>query len=92
MCRLPAGMPAALRCALEPLRQALRVDRSAERIGEHEIAVDVGGTGEVALEAAACERCARSMSTVTGSSATVRRDLADFGGPDEAPPRVGTSC
>ena len=75
----------------EPLREPLRVDRPAERVGEHEIAVDVGGPAK-SRSRSCVSRCARSMSTVTGSSATVRRDRADFGGPNVAPPRVGTSC
>ena len=37
-------------------------------------------------------RCASSASRVSGSSAIVRRDRADFGGPKLGPPGVGTSC
>ena len=34
----------------EPLREPLRVDVATEFVGEHEVAVLVGGAGEVAFE------------------------------------------
>ena len=40
----------ALALARERTRERLRVDRVAERIGEDEVAIVVGVTGEVALE------------------------------------------
>jgi hypothetical protein len=38
----------------EPVREALRVDRAAERIGEDEIPVDIGRSGKVTLEELRC--------------------------------------
>ena len=59
----------------EPIRQALRVDRSAQRIGEHEITVDVGGAGEVTLEqlrlTVAAQRVSKTRSILTAAAVVV---------------------
>jgi hypothetical protein len=71
----------------EPCGEPLRVDRPADPVGEHEVAVAVGRTGEVAFE--------QLRLTMPGEDANrlgiiVRRDRADFGGPIVQPPLVGT--
>ena len=88
---MPDGMAAASRCSPKQLGQALRMDKLAELVGEHEVRVDVRVSGECAREDLRLLVCAQHVDRL-GASATVRRERADFGGPNVQPARVGTSC
>ena len=90
-CRVPDGMAAASRCSPKQLGQALRMDKLAELVGEHEVRVDVRVSGECAREDLRLLVCAQHVDRL-GASATVRRERADFGGPNVQPARVGQAA
>ncbi len=91
-CKLPVGCRPPSRCLENHSREPLRVDRPAELRRRTRDRGRRTPDPAKSRSSSCVSRCARSVSTVTGSSATVRRDRADFGGPNVAPPRVGTSC
>jgi hypothetical protein len=72
--------------AQERFDQPLRVDRVADLVAEEGVPVDVRVAGERARSSSCASRCSASASSVTASSATVRRERFDFGGPNVTPP------
>ena len=73
-CKLPVPIPAAFRSFREPFGQPLRVDRSAELVGEDQVKVLHKRRAAKSRSANWTSRCSRSASTVSASSAIVRRE------------------